>query len=249
MKVGGGASRGPNEYTYRWNGHVERGGGGVPRGSSKSRDKWIGQAKKVGGGALRGFNACTTRWRGRMDNRVGGEMRLRHTEQANVRRRRWRGWKASPIDHCATTTNRSSAGFIMVCDAQEFHPSTFMGAQEFKDLQQMDKACDNPVTQFKHQGDARFISKSGNMEAEGTMHREDFTTFLAGTNSPLNETWGIYVLYSSLHVKICLAVWVSLSGHPLSFVVQFFSLRVSFLLASPRIPRPALLLAYASPRL
>jgi hypothetical protein len=62
----------------------------------------------------------------------------------------------------------------------------------------MDKACDNPVTQIKHQGDARFISKSGSMEAEGTPHKEYFTNFQAGTNSTLNETWGIIVLYSSL---------------------------------------------------
>jgi hypothetical protein len=57
------------------------------------------------------------------------------------------------------------------------------------------------------------------MKVEGTTHMEDFVTFLAGTNSPLNETWDIYVLYSPLHAKISLAVWVSLSGHPLSFFV------------------------------
>jgi hypothetical protein len=130
---------------------------------------------------------------------------------------------ASPIDHCATTANSSSAGFIMVCDVQEFRPSTLVGTQEFKDPQQMDKACDNPVTQIKRQGDARFISKSGNMEAEGTPHREDFTTFLAGTNSTLNETWGNIGLYSSLQDKRRLVVLVSLSGHPLTLVIQFFS--------------------------
>jgi hypothetical protein len=70
----------------------------------------------------------------------------------------------------------------------------------------MDKVCNNPVTLIMRQGDARFISKSGSMEDEGTLHREYFATFMVGTNSTLNETWGYTGLYLSLQDKTCLAV-------------------------------------------
>jgi hypothetical protein len=111
----------------------------------------------------------------------------------------------------------------MVWGVQEYRPSTLVGNQEFNAPWEMDKACDNPVTHIKHQGDARFISKLENMEAAGTSHRAHSTTFLAGTNPRLNKTWVNTVLYSSLQGKILLVVLVSLSGHPLTIVIQFFS--------------------------
>jgi hypothetical protein len=114
---------------------------------------------------------------------------------------------------------------------QEPCPSAFVGVQVIKDLKQMDKVCDSPVTQFIHQTDVRYTSKPGIMEIDGTVHREDFASKQVGTIFPLIETWEIMVLSSLLHVKRCSTAWVSLSAHPLSLGVQIISPQSSF---SPR---------------